>query len=508
MARQVLPTDTELAQITNLGEARQWAGLAEPTWTAVSAGLGTLPSLRVFSSVSSSSLRSILQTVRVTVAGVERELTVVESIQVALMWRVARQAYQLEDVDPLADPMTPTSTPAATATGGTSPAGKRIKTSSVLDQLDESEVQHFASAELDQAYRNHSEITGSDPPEDCEPTPEQIAALHAKVIGRGEAPYADFSVLTPFGRRAQRQMKARAWTLQQDGTFRALDVPGPPSFEAWSACWKVYRAALFMLRYAALAPNAAKKVVSTACLEEYYEKIVRLNAEFPEAWHLIVQAEDRCRSEMFERYRRQLVKAAADGRLPMGLDFDGSTPWIGVFCFAARNGTYWGEYVTRPAQNFIARGGKHMTADRASAVNIPDAAKEALDNVTTATAPADPPLSRHPPSPGHGVSRAAKKRRRDREKTNASGSPSATTNRKGTPYQKAQGGLYSHNADGAEICYKFAKGPLGSCPEPCQSQRDHCCQICLGRHPNSQCSKSADKPPGHAKSSGKGAQKK
>lgn len=501
MARQVLPTDAELAAITTLTEARQWVGLSQEAWDAFNTGLGTLASLRLLSNLSGSALRTALGTTRIAVAGgADRELTPVETIQVALMWRVSRQAYALGDLDPLADP---TPTAAATPVGAAAPVStKKVKTAHVLDQLDESEVLQFTQNELDQAYRNHVEITGSDPPEDSEPTPEQVAALFAKVISRGESPYADFSVLTPFGRRAQRQMKARAWTLQQDGTFRALEIPGPPSFEAWSACWRVYRAALYMLRYPGVAPAAPRRVVSTACLEEYYERILKLNMEFPEAWHLIVQAEDRCRSEYFERYRRQLVKATAEGRLPMGLDFDGTAPWIGVFCFAARNNSFWDEQVVRPAQNFIARGGKHMSAEKASNANIPEAAREALENVTAASSDAA-----HPPPPapfGQGVSRQAKRRRRDKEKSKAS-SP-ATTGRKLTPYMK-QNGLYVTNADGVEICFRNAKGPLGSCPEPCRDQRDHCCQICLGRHPNAQCPRASDKG-GGGKSSGKGAANK
>lgn len=311
-----------------------------------------------------------------------------------------------------------------------------------------------------------------------------------------------FSVLTPFGRRAQRQMKARSWTLQQDGTFRALEIPGPPSFEAWSACWRVYKSALYMLRYPGIPPAAARRVVSTACLEEYYERILKLNTEFPEAWHLVVQAEDRCRSELFERYRRQLVKATAEGRLPMGLDFDPAAPWIGVFCFAARNNGFWDEQVVRPAQNFIARGGKHMSAEKASNANIPEAAREALENVTAASS--GDPASNPPPAPfGQGNSKQAKKRRREREKPKADGG--ASTARKLTPYMKVNG-MYTTNADGVEICFRNAKGPLGSCPEPCKDHRDHCCQICLGRHPNSQCPRAGEK--GGGKSGGKGSHQK
>eukprot|EP00913_Durusdinium_trenchii_P021101 g19829.t1 len=124
-----------------------------------------------------------------------------------------------------------------------------------------------------------------------------------------------------------------------------------------------------------------RKVVTAACLEEYFERVVKLNSEFPETWHLLMQAEDRCRSEMFERYRRQLVKAAVDGKLPMGLEFDPVTPWVGVFTHAARDTMYWDEHVVRPAQNFIARGGKQMTMDKAAKATIPETAREILDGV-------------------------------------------------------------------------------------------------------------------------------
>jgi len=70
---------------------------------------------------------------------------------------------------------------------------KKIKTSSVLDQLDESEVPTMSQTEIDEAYRNHVEITGADPPADAEPTGEQITALHARVVVRGEAPYTQTS---------------------------------------------------------------------------------------------------------------------------------------------------------------------------------------------------------------------------------------------------------------------------------------------------------------------------
>ena len=156
-------------------------------------------------------------------------------------------------------------------------------------------------------------------------------------------------------------MKARAWTIQQDGTFRALEVPGPPTYKAWAACWRVFRSLLFMLKH----PSSGNPVATPACSEEYFENVTRLNEDYPETWYLIMQAEDRCRAEMLERHRRTLTKAAAENRLPMNLEFNPAQPWVGCFVFAARDQEHWMKHVIRPAQNFLARGGRQMTMEKA-----------------------------------------------------------------------------------------------------------------------------------------------
>ena len=145
-----------------------------------------------------------------------------------------------------------------------------------------------------------------------------------------------------------------------------------------------------MLRYPPDAPGQnPKQVVTAAALKEYSDRISKLIAEFPETWRLVMQAEDRCRGEMFERYRRQ----AATGRLPMAIDFDGATPWTGVFMYAARDIDCWNEHVVRPAQNFSARGGRFLSQRKAEDVNVPSGSKQALANAT-ASNPASPCATR------------------------------------------------------------------------------------------------------------------
>jgi len=100
-----------------------------------------------------------------------------------------------------------------------------------------------------------------------------------------------------------------------------------------------------------------------------------------------MKAGDKCRSEMFERYRRQLTKAPAENRLPMGLDFNPLQPWIGVFTHAARNKDFWDEHVISPAIFFIAGGGKRMSADTAQSVGMTEPAQEALSIGTNFSSP-------------------------------------------------------------------------------------------------------------------------
>lgn len=321
------------------------------------------------------------------------------------------------------------------------------------------------------------------------PTPEQIAAMKAKVITRGESPYADFSVLTPYGRRVAKQMKTRCMVFHPDGTFKHVDVPGPPSFSAWSACWKVFRACIFMLRHPPPSVGALPKQVATsASLEEYYENIQKLSEEFPEAWHLIMQAEDKCRAEAFERYRRNLTKANMEGKLPMGLSFDPTAPWTSVFIFAARDSDYWSKHVVRPAHSFIARGGRTMSLKNAEDTNLSGDAKEALQHVL---GQADSPK-------GTAVKRETKKEKKARKELEKK----RRAEQDGGSVAKKWGTHYITDENGTEICFKFAKGEAGACPDPCPDGRVHVCQHCLGRHPNGLCPTHVKKPPG-GKGSGK-----
>lgn len=226
---------------------------------------------------------------------------------------------------------------------GPVPSAKSVKMSTVLDQTDDTLVATKTRAEMGIYYDNHREITGAEPLPETEPTDLQVAAMEDKIVLRDESPYADFSILTPFGRRMQKIMKAKSFAFQPDGSWRASEVPGPPSLQAWQACFRVYRAILFMLRYpGSVSPaggaaggatsgimTARPVVVQPHFLERYFEAFKDLCLEFPECWRLLMPAEDRMRAERFEHIRRNLTRAHASGKLPLDASFNPAQPWDG-----------------------------------------------------------------------------------------------------------------------------------------------------------------------------------
>lgn len=104
--------------------------------------------------------------------------------------------------------MTSPSAPA----GATAPVPLTVGSPSTK-QLDDTELELVGRAEIDAAYAQYRLVMGADPVKETEPTAEQLTVMINKVVTRGAAPYADFSVLTPYARRTQRQMKAKGFLL-------------------------------------------------------------------------------------------------------------------------------------------------------------------------------------------------------------------------------------------------------------------------------------------------------
>lgn len=68
------------------------------------------------------------------------------------------------------------------------------------------------------------------------PTADQIAGMHVRALVQGDAPSADFSTPTLFGRQLQKHLRTRSWVMAPDRKWMYSEVPGPdgrPSLRAW-----------------------------------------------------------------------------------------------------------------------------------------------------------------------------------------------------------------------------------------------------------------------------------
>jgi hypothetical protein len=316
-------------------------------------------------------------------------------------------------------------------------------------------------------------------------------ALHA-------APYGDFSILTPFGRRMAKVLKHRAWLPNRDGTYRTVEVPGPDSYDVWYACWRVFACCCLMLRWPAQAHVAGTDIVVTpAALEYYQENFRQLAFEYSECWFLCCKAEDACRSEHLDRLRRRMALENAGQPVT----------WSDVLIRAADDSKYWDREVRRPAMLYLARGkrGGEPTAayeedptGLTSKVNAQLSGGGKILPPPTASA-TEVPLKKKRKTKAEKVA-AAVARVTSSPRSGNQPQPSRSYDDGGGSHPRKRGQFYTTSREGLEICFSFAKGNRDACPEPCHAGRAHICQICLGPHRNSECSRA-----NNSKGGGKGA---
>ena len=429
---------------------------------------------------------------RVVVQGIGQTLTTsggavaaVQAAHVGLVWRVSRMAVFLQggglaeefvDVDPWAEATTQVTTPVVTKTSNIK--DKIMKMSNVLDQADDSEA---VPPELDKVQvwtQTYLTVMGAHPDEDEEPTDMQMGALYRRVVELDQAPFVDFSVWQPYGRRALRATKFRAFLPIGDGSYAVRELPGPQNMVQWTASWRVFKVAAISLG-----------IVNLAALQGYERVIERLVMLWPDCWSLIVQADDKARGEKLEKVRRQFLADLQLGKTVPD-DFTPGAPWSCCFRTVAQDDTFWNEQVRNPGTAWLAHGGRgapRAPSEAIATTHLPGGA-EALDSLAEEKDSRDGRRRQ-----ANRDKRAAKRKRaadqRDElEQLRSRGGGSQAGQQKG----KGKGS--GKDQSGKEICFSWAKG-LGPCAglavgAECKAKvkRVHKCMHCLSpAHVNSDC---------------------
>ena len=466
----LFPTEEEAVTFTNLDELRRWYGLRDPEWQAFHLQVGE-PDLRIFSALPPEAL---IEQILLTRAGTPPvSLTPAHAVQIGLVWRLANRISFVRgggsyaawrDIDPWAR-----QTPAAPTvpTLMAPPLKERgIKMSSVIDQSDDSEFIPEPLARADAWYQRYLSVMGGAPQEEEDCTVEQLSALNKRVHTLDLPPYVDLGVWQPYGRRALRANKFRAWFPDGAGGYIARELPGPSSWSQWLAAWRVFQTAAIML-----------DILPLATLQLYERHVERLVKLYPTAWHLIVMADEKARGEKWARVRLKISADLASGKGAPEL-WDPRKPWIAALHKLVNDTGFWEDQVRSPANAWVAAGGR----------GAPKNPEEAFSS-SLGTASTDPPEAGSPSKRTTKEKRLAKKRKIQAEKEELKAFRSAS----GHPKGKGDGGkgdtklgnLKAKDQAGDDLCFGWdsSRGPCADAApgEPCRGKvkRVHKCRVCL-----------------------------
>ena len=458
--------------------------MALPT-AADLAGVAALPDLLAFLQVAALNRWAVNQAVANVQLPGGAPISVVQAAQLGLVWRSCRKALFLkgggaeadfEDIDPWEQQSGSASKP-ATFTGTNSVKEGVLKMASLVDQTDESELLPPRADEVQAWMQRYVLLMGSPPEEEEEPTEAQLAGLHKRVETLKQAPYVDFGVWLPFGRRALKTQKFRVYMPLGDGTYFMRELPGPQNFQQWMASWRVFKVAALMLGFCSL-----------AALSAYEKTIERLVIQWPNAWGLICYAEDKARAERLEK-RKQFVTDKKLGNA-VRADFQEDDPWSCVLRALAQDGKFWAEQVVNPAVVRRGKGSPVAAAEMIAGAHLPGVLHA-------------PPA----PHPGHDEGldrkrqanrdkRAAKRKRLQNERAELNRLRGGHRPEEIKNETKKGGGKgKSKDQAGNQLCYSWCSGN-GACadvpPEKreckCKVKRAHKCQICLSpAHRNADC---------------------
>lgn len=443
-----------LDDVQDVTTARQYYSVSPSLWEAFKQSIGDVgEDLRLLAAIPKSTIAVGIMQTRQTDG---TPPSAVQATQLGLVYRLASRKMHAEsnldlagwkDPDPWADgndagAESTHEKEKATATPGPE---RKMKFVHVLDQADESEFPIASELQKQAWLEVYVKKTGGLPLETEEPSTEQLSALQRRV-SMGGIPYADFSVWLPYGKKALRASKYRAYIPTSEG-YITKEIPGPSHYGQWQASWRVYRCALIMLNYAHMSTLVA-----------YEAMVERLDRLYQGCWHLIVQAEDLARGEHLGRLRVKYTLNAAKGA-PLPAGWSEANPWDALLRAVIEDQSFWQEQVHVPANAWLAHGsrGRPLTPAEAHASAAVAGGTAAIQPETETKAAPSTSASALARRQSNRDRKDARKRKweKDREELKAF--------RAGNPKSEAKGGSKGKAKSSEEqVCYAWNNGN-GAC---------------------------------------------
>ena len=335
---------------------------------------------------------------------------------------------------------------------------RKIKLGLVCSQADDTEIELLGTADMDIGYGRWEALFGID----CRPDPDamitrgQLSAVKY-MLDADMVPYVDYAIWGPHGSRMEKKMKLGGQVWQANGTFRYIEIAGPPTIEVWNDAFDVMQTAFVFL-----------DVLDLGTMVAYKKFINTFHAlHGPQCWLLLYQSETRFRLEHLERVRHDLNRAhltalAAKGNTP----FEIKRPWNYTFQKGLDDDKWWKREFTDPAilfltrtanlQAFIGGDAPISSASRSFGESIP----QTIPAPSPAVVPRQPKQPKHPVAPGLPAIRQELKAKAS----------------------KGADGLYILNNGGKRLCGAFQTGACGTVQQgrcPADGVSVHQCNRCL-----------------------------
>jgi hypothetical protein len=490
------PTPEEMAAITTIGHAADWAGLtgaAQTSWYGV-VGIEATTRLRALAAVPQDEHDTMLSE---WVIGADAVVpTSIQRSAASLLYSVcrlrcgvdktaperradeeqkqrdadAKQALDLERARALTFAAT---SAAAKAQAAPPPyTGKKVKMATVADQGTDEELPILDDERIHKAYGAYKARLGDFPPPDVEPSLAQITCLD-RVFKVGP-PYVDFALWGPHGQRIEKRVRMQGVKIKPDGSIGVCEINGPVTFDDWCQCYSVFRTGAIML-----------EAILPVYLDAYSDLMKRYHERYgSKVWSLLYQADVRARLEQSERIRRLGAAALADG--VAGCNFVPTMPWNWVWKELVNDDRFWKREYEEQAMLVLAntrRLDSMLDGDAA----IGDGFNRRAQGLSAGLPPGN---------------------RRNDPADQFSDAPTARPKKAArTEPDRGPDGLFSKNRKGLGLCRAFQTGGCGAhkggkCPN--NAQYVHQCGKCLSSdHGATFCDRDGAAPTGKGKGKGK-----
>ena len=117
-------------------------------------------------------------------------------------------------------------------------AGRNLKLSHLVDTTLDAPLVSIPSATVRLLFDAYGKREGAKPTRAIEPMVDQLSAIQ-QLLDSDVAPYVEFSIFGPYGRRMLEHLTYFAFIANPDGSWTLRELAGPNAFTVWWSSWRV-----------------------------------------------------------------------------------------------------------------------------------------------------------------------------------------------------------------------------------------------------------------------------